>query len=231
MQDPGCRTDENMIDHQKEDKPTPGKDFPVPYPDTGYRIPVSRFWCLTPIQHRGLTVFCLLILGVLVLRFWSPLSKSFFENKKIGPTTGITIELKGEVHHPALLSYSKAPTLMTVIRDGGGLKIPGSLSSSEAKDRIDQDRTIIVRGDKKGKIDVQREVLSGTALWIIGRPIPINRITARELDRLPGIGPSLARSILEYREAHGGFSSLDELKNVKGIKEKTFQKIKDYFRL
>lgn len=42
-------------------------------------------------------------------------------------------------------------------------------------------------------------------------PVSINRASAEELDTLPGIGPSLAQAILEYREEHGGFSTLEEL--------------------
>lgn len=48
-------------------------------------------------------------------------------------------------------------------------------------------------------------------------PISLNRAGVAELVALPGIGPQLARRIVEYREAHGPFTSVDELQNVPGI--------------
>ncbi len=57
--------------------------------------------------------------------------------------------------------------------------------------------------------------------------LSINRASAEDLDTLPGIGPSLAQAILEYREEHGGFSTLEELMEVPGIGEKIFAELKD----
>ena len=57
--------------------------------------------------------------------------------------------------------------------------------------------------------------------------ININTASAEELQSLKGIGPSTAGSIIAYREEYGGFSSIEEIMNVKRIGEKTFAKIKD----
>lgn len=57
-------------------------------------------------------------------------------------------------------------------------------------------------------------------------PININSADLETLQKLPGIGEVKAKAIIEYREQNGKFESIDELKNVKGIGEKTFDKIK-----
>ena len=44
---------------------------------------------------------------------------------------------------------------------------------------------------------------------------------------LPGIGPSKAKAIIQYREEHGTFKKIEDLKSVSGIGEKTFEKLKD----
>ncbi len=58
-----------------------------------------------------------------------------------------------------------------------------------------------------------------------GHKVDINRATRDELEALPGIGPVLAGRILEYRERHGPFRSLDDLLKVKGIGPKTVARI------
>lgn len=61
--------------------------------------------------------------------------------------------------------------------------------------------------------------------------ISINNADIDSLVTLPGIGNSIASRIIEYREKYGNFVNLDELKNVKGIGEKKFNKIKPYICL
>jgi competence protein ComEA len=53
----------------------------------------------------------------------------------------------------------------------------------------------------------------------------LNTATATELDRLPGIGPVYTQRIIDYRDQHGGFKTIEEIQNVKGIGPKTFEKI------
>jgi competence protein ComEA len=57
--------------------------------------------------------------------------------------------------------------------------------------------------------------------------VNINAATADQLTALPGIGPSYAQRIVEYREKNGPFKKVEDLLNVTGIGEKTFEKIKD----
>ncbi len=58
--------------------------------------------------------------------------------------------------------------------------------------------------------------------------VNINTATLADLDSLPGIGPVMAERIIEYRKTKGAFNTPDDIKNVDGIGEKTFDKIKDY---
>lgn len=61
----------------------------------------------------------------------------------------------------------------------------------------------------------------------ISGKININTASAAELDSLPGIGPVYAGRIIDYRNQNGSFKSIDEIKNIKGIGDKTFEKFKD----
>lgn len=59
-------------------------------------------------------------------------------------------------------------------------------------------------------------------------PIDLNRATSEELQQLPGVGPAMADRILQYRKDNQGFTSVDDLNNVRGIGPKKFEKIKPF---
>lgn len=61
-----------------------------------------------------------------------------------------------------------------------------------------------------------------------GETININKADEEELMRLPGVGEVIAKRICETRKELGGFHSVEELKNVKGIGENLYQKMKDH---
>lgn len=61
--------------------------------------------------------------------------------------------------------------------------------------------------------------------------VNLNTATLEELDALPGVGPSTAKNIIAYREAHGGFAAPEEIMNVKRIGEKTFGKLKEFIKV
>lgn len=61
--------------------------------------------------------------------------------------------------------------------------------------------------------------------------VNINTATAEQLESLPEIGPGKAKAIIEYRKTNGGFKTLEDIKSVKGIGDKTFDKLKSQLSL
>lgn len=96
--------------------------------------------------------------------------------------------------------------LAQVVKDGQRVQIPASIATQS---RLPQS---------------QVESQAGTAMQ---QKISINTATASELDRLPGVGPSLAEQIVQYRQTKGSFRTLEELKLVPGIGEAKYQKLKE----
>jgi competence protein ComEA len=58
--------------------------------------------------------------------------------------------------------------------------------------------------------------------------LDVNRASQQDFERLPGIGSVLARRIVEYRESRGAFQDIDQLRRVKGIGKKTFERIRAF---
>lgn len=61
-------------------------------------------------------------------------------------------------------------------------------------------------------------------------PVSLSTATTDQLDTLPGVGPVLAQHIIDYRTQHGGFRSVDELREVNGIGERRFADLRDLVR-
>ena len=61
--------------------------------------------------------------------------------------------------------------------------------------------------------------------------IDINKATANDLQKLPGIGPSLAKQIVAYREKHGPFRRVEDLMAIRGIGFKKWKQIRPYVRV
>lgn len=57
-------------------------------------------------------------------------------------------------------------------------------------------------------------------------PVNLNTATKADLEKLPGIGPSMAQRILDYRQKNGAFKKVEELMNVQGIGEKSFLQLR-----
>ncbi len=96
------------------------------------------------------------------------------------------------------------------------IKNPESSATSTSNS---SDSTGTVAGASTGTDSTKSSVPKGK--------INLNTANTSELDSLPGIGPVYAERIIEYRKSHGGFKNITELKNIKGIGDKTFEKLKD----
>lgn len=106
----------------------------------------------------------------------------------------------------------------------------GGFDEGAAKDYVNLAET--VKSGEKIYFPYEEELesgifISGTEADVSGGLININTADKDMLMTLPGIGEKRAQDILDYREQYGGFSSTEDIKNVKGIKESIYNNIKD----
>lgn len=99
-------------------------------------------------------------------------------------------------------------------------------SIKDAKEQVQVETSVTVSKTTQQVAGASTQKDSGSGQTVSGL-VNLNTATASQLDTLDGIGATYAQRIIDYREANGGFKSIDEIKNVKGIGDKTFEKIKD----
>jgi competence protein ComEA len=149
--------------------------------------------------------------------------------------TVIRVQVAGEVHRPGVYSLPVQSRVADAIQLAGGLKKGASLANLNLSSALRDGEAVAVPNEEKVKLlkaEKTEKIEKSRKKKRPRNPAPstkegfsLNSATLVELDGLPGIGPGLARDILAYRESHGGFRSLEELKEVDGIGEKRFQKI------
>lgn len=168
--------------------------------------------------------------------------------------TKIKINIKGAVKNPGVYEINGDSRVEDAINTAGGLTENSDTSIINLSRKLsDEDVIIIYTKDevkkiKQGNVIIQYienecncpeyensacidpDTLINTENEdqpIASGKISINKATIDELQTLSGIGESKAKAIIEYRNSNGSFKSIEEIKNVKGIGDAIFEKIKD----
>ncbi len=146
----------------------------------------------------------------------------------IAPQT-INVYVTGAVIHPDVYSLPEGSIVKDAVTAAGGSTEKADLVGVNLAARLqDGDQIIVPFLSEEGAICTG---VSPPGTSTIQTRISINRATAAELDTLPGIGPTKAQAIVEYRNQHGQFKRLEDLQKVKGIGTKTFEELKPFISL
>ncbi len=126
------------------------------------------------------------------------------------------VHVIGEVRKPGVYEIASGSRVKDVIDIAGGASEKADLASINLARSVNDGEQIIVA--PKGS--------PSSASAAPGR-LNLNTATAPELEELPGIGPAIASRIIEYREAHGSFASVDALGDIPGIGAATIDGFRD----
>lgn len=143
----------------------------------------------------------------------------------------IMVDVKGQVAMPGVYSSSQGERVIDVIQRAGGLTENADESQVNFAEHV-QDAMVIyipAKGEEGVTISTGTSVNPSITGGGSGNQakINLNKADETQLQNLPGIGPSKAAAITEYRETSGPFKSVEDLKNISGIGDKTFEKLKD----
>jgi len=129
----------------------------------------------------------------------------------------IVVDVGGRVRRPGLVTLPLGSRVADALRAAGGALRQHDLLSMNLAAKVSDGQLLLVGVPGA-------TATTGAAAGAGGStgPVNLNTATAEDLDALPGIGPVLAQHILDWRTAHGSFSSVDQLRDVSGIGDSTF---------
>ena len=153
--------------------------------------------------------------------------------KDNNPATKIFIDIKGAVKHPNVYEMASSNRVIDALNKAEVLK-DADLSQLNLSEKLVDQKLIYVpkKGENSMKINSQQSTLNSSDVKInTNQPLNLNSATEEQLKNIPGIGPSKAKEILNYREQNHGFNSIDDLMKIKGFGKKTFEKLKEHFTI
>ncbi|WP_318218524.1 ComEA family DNA-binding protein [Streptomyces sp. SCL15-6] len=148
----------------------------------------------------------------------------------------IVVDVGGKVREPGIHRLPAGARVEDALRAAGGVR-PGTKTDglNRARFLVDGEQVIVGAPVPPGAgTGAGGTAPGGTAGTVAGAgptaPVSLNTATVDQLETLPGVGPVLARHIVDYRTQHGGFRSVDELREVNGIGERRFADLRDLVR-
>jgi competence protein ComEA len=130
----------------------------------------------------------------------------------------IVVDVGGRVRHPGLVTLPVGSRVADAIAAAGGALRPADIATLDLAAHVTDGQLLL--------IGVPGAAGAAATTGAGGGPLDLNSATVEQLDALPGVGPVLAARIVAWREAHGGFRSVDDLQQVPGIGPRKFSDLK-----
>lgn len=186
---------------------------------------------LTPAQRRllfgAVLLGALLVLGVPRLLHRGaghvavPLLRPPRTARAAAPSSKLVVDVAGAVRRPGLHELAPGTRIADAVAAAGGATAKADITAVNLAAPIADGEQIVVPARGSGAAGAS----SGAAPSPTA-PLDLNSASLEQLDALPGIGPTTAQKILDYRQAHGSFHSLADLDAVPGIGQGRIEQLK-----
>jgi competence protein ComEA len=155
--------------------------------------------------------------------------------KKAAPKSNqpenIMVDVKGQVNRPGVYQSNTGERVIDVIGRAGGLTEQADQTQVNFAEHVEDEMVIYIPGKGEEVSTLPPPTgSSGTVSSGKGQKegkININKADEQELQNLPGIGQAKAVAIIEFRNTSGPFKAIEDLKDISGIGDKTYEKLKD----
>lgn len=140
-------------------------------------------------------------------------------SREVAAVGAVFVHVVGEVNNPGMYELPHNSRLIDAVMAAGGLSDNAGECGVNLARFLNDGEQIFIPTRQEG-CDSQ----SGNSA---GSSISLNQATVEQIDTLPGIGPTLAERIIQWRESNGGFSAIEQLNEVSGIGDKLYAGLKD----
>ena len=137
----------------------------------------------------------------------------------------IVVYICGEVKENKVITLSENSRICDAIDAAGGLTNNADLTNINLAYILEDGEKIYI--PKKGE-EIENNIISSYNHSSSSNKININKASQTELETIPGIGPSTALKIVNYRTENGKFNNIEDIKNISGIGNAKFNNIKEY---
>jgi competence protein ComEA len=138
------------------------------------------------------------------------------------------VDVAGAVRRPGLYRVPAGSRVAVALERAGGISPRAERTAVNLAAPLRDGQQVVV--PRRGAVGAAGSTVGAAAAdgsgAAGGGPVSLSQATEAQLETLDGIGPALAGRIVQYREQHGGFRSIDELKEVSGIGDKRFEAIR-----
>ncbi len=135
----------------------------------------------------------------------------------------IRVIIDGQIVHPGSYSMAKTQTIGDLVEKAGGFLESADQNAIMIETTLENRTNVYI--PPKSSYATECEIEAAV------EKININTASAAQLSTLDGISLTLGEKIVAYREENGPFLALEDIKNVSGIGDATYQKVRDYIRL
>ncbi len=142
----------------------------------------------------------------------------------------LVVDVKGAVAKPGLYTLEEGSRVNDAVEAAGGLTSQADPKSINLAQKL-SDEAVVYVASKGENISVVASTTTSSAMSQEEKNtslVNLNTATEADLQTISGIGAKRAADIIAYREANGGFKSVDDLNNVSGIGDKTMESIRPY---